>query len=213
MFDPIGWLPFRKLRLRNRSVMVVSAVWLLSVAGPFAGSAGASIITTGDVDPGGAATQPDPWAVGANLYVGKTGTGALNVAAGGVVSSSHGYLGYSGNSSSGEVTVTGSGSQWTSAGNTFVGYEGNGELTISNGASASYVWSSIGGESGSSGSVVVSDAGSSWTHSAGLMVGYSGTGELTVSKGASVSNTGAYIGNQSGSTGEATVTGTVQNSN
>jgi T5SS/PEP-CTERM-associated repeat protein len=143
MFDPIGWLPFRKLRLRNRSVMVVSAVWLLSGAGPFAGPAGASIITTGDVDPGGAATQPDPWAVGANLYVGKTGTGALNVAAGGVVSSSHGYLGYSGNSSSGEVTVTGSGSQWTSAGNTFVGYEGNGELTISNGASASYVWSRI----------------------------------------------------------------------
>ena len=44
----------------------------------------ATITTTGDADPGGAATQPDPWAVGEDLFVGKTGTGTLNIEAGGV---------------------------------------------------------------------------------------------------------------------------------
>ena len=74
MFDPRGWLRFRGVLLRNWAALVVAVVWLLPVAGPFTGPVDASIITTGDVDPGGAATQPDPWAVGANLYVGKTGT-------------------------------------------------------------------------------------------------------------------------------------------
>ena len=33
----------------------------------------ATVITTGDVDPGGAATQPDPWGVEGTLKVGNSG--------------------------------------------------------------------------------------------------------------------------------------------
>ena len=64
--------------------LAAAAVWLLPVVGPFAGPANASVITTGDVDPGGAATQPDPWAIEGNLSVGRYLTGTLNVEAGGV---------------------------------------------------------------------------------------------------------------------------------
>ena len=91
--------------------MVASLVWLLSVTGSFTGPADASIITTGDVDPGGAATQPDPWAVGGNLYVGKTGNGTLTAEAEGVVSNSYGYLAVA-SSAMGVATVTGLGSTW-----------------------------------------------------------------------------------------------------
>ena len=41
--------------MRKLALMLV----LLTGVGP----ARASVITTGDVDPGGAATQPDPWSV------------------------------------------------------------------------------------------------------------------------------------------------------
>ena len=44
----------------------------------------ATVITTGDVDPGGAGTQPDPWHIPISLGVGNTGSGTLNVAADGL---------------------------------------------------------------------------------------------------------------------------------
>ena len=59
------------LTLISRVVRYVSLVVVLVAVGT---PAPAGVITTGDVDPGGAAAQPGPWAVGGNLYVGKTGT-------------------------------------------------------------------------------------------------------------------------------------------
>ena len=57
----------------------------------------ATVITTGDVDPGGAGTQPDPWHIPISLGVGNTGSGTLNVAAGGEVITSTTSIGlYSG---------------------------------------------------------------------------------------------------------------------
>ena len=57
----------------------------------------ASVITTGDVDPGVAGTQPDPWHIPISLGVGNTGSGTLNVAAGGEVITSTTSIGlYSG---------------------------------------------------------------------------------------------------------------------
>jgi len=54
----------------------------LVVGSVTAGPVQASVITTGDVDPGGAATQPDPWLIVGNLRVGDSGNGTLNVKAG-----------------------------------------------------------------------------------------------------------------------------------
>ena len=59
--------------------IAAAVVWLFPVVGPFAGPARASVITTGDVDPGGAGSQPDPWAVGGELKVGEPGSGTLSV--------------------------------------------------------------------------------------------------------------------------------------
>jgi hypothetical protein len=55
-----GEKPMRKLPL----VFVLMA-WVVP--------ARATVITTGDVDPGGAATQPDPWGVEGTLKVGNSG--------------------------------------------------------------------------------------------------------------------------------------------
>ena len=147
MFDPLSWLRFWKPRLRNRAVLVVALVWLLSVAGSFTGPADASIITTGDVDPGGAAAQPDPWAVGGNLYVGKTGTGTLNVEAGGVVTNARGYLGYD-SGATGEATVTGNGSLWDSSDRLYVGQSGYGSLGVEAGGRATTIHGYLGYDSG-----------------------------------------------------------------
>ena len=49
MFDPMSWLCFWKPRLRNRSVLVATLVWLLSVAGSFTGPADASVITLSEI--------------------------------------------------------------------------------------------------------------------------------------------------------------------
>ena len=71
-----------KLNLASHAMRYVSlAVVLVAVGTPTP----ADVITTGDVDPGGTGTQPDPWAAGAQLYVGRSDPGTLTVNAGGVV--------------------------------------------------------------------------------------------------------------------------------
>ena len=151
MFDPMSWLRFRKPRLRNWSVLAVASVWLLSVAGP----ADAAIITTGDVNPGGAATQPDPWAV-EGLYVGREGDGTLNVEAGGVVSNTS--------------TLT-------------VGYWGDGTLNVATGGVVSNAFGYIGHHTGSTSEATITGSGSQWTNSGPLRVGYYGDGTLNVEGG------------------------------
>ncbi len=73
----------------------------------------ATVTTTGDVNPGGAAVQSDPWDAGISLYVGGTDAGTLEVEAGGVVNGSHGILGGM-PGSYGEASVAGSDSRWNS---------------------------------------------------------------------------------------------------
>ena len=113
-------------KLFSNVVCYVSLVVVLVV---LQGLAWASVITTGDVDPGGAATQPDPWAVRDNLYVGKSVSGTLNITDGGVVYNSHGYLGNS-SDSIGAATVSGANSLWNSSGVLSVGRYGSGTLNV-----------------------------------------------------------------------------------
>ena len=104
-----------------RNVSLVVVLWVAETSAP------ASVYTTGDVDPGGAAVQPDPWAIGGNLYVGKSAAGMMNVTDGGEVSNTSSYLGNS-FSSIGEVTVTDTGSRWNHQAKLVVGNGGNGAL-------------------------------------------------------------------------------------
>lgn len=100
----------------------------------------------------------------------------------------------------------------------YVGYFGNGAITIDNGGSASgYNESYIGYKSGSTGMVTVGGSGFGSTLAVGgpfnaigcsLYVGYSGTGILNINSGGSVSSTaGTYVGLSPGSSGTITFDG------
>jgi T5SS/PEP-CTERM-associated repeat protein/autotransporter-associated beta strand protein len=110
--------------------------------------------------------------------------------------------------STGALTVTGTGSTWTSSRELYVGHSGNGTLTIENDGTVSNRYGYIGYNADSTGTVTVDGATSAWTNSGLLMVGALGNGTLTIQNGGAVSNDEGYIGFGSSSTGTATVNGT-----
>ena len=61
------------------------------------------------------------------------------------------------------VTVDGIGSAWTNSGDLFVGFKGDGMLTITGGGAVSNAESRIGDYTGSTGSATVDGTGSTWT--------------------------------------------------
>lgn len=143
------------------------------------------------------------------LSVGLLGNGQLIVSDGAGASSQLGFTIGDRFNGSGQATVTGAGSSLTSSGEAWVGYEGNGELTVSDGgrvsASADMM---LGDMARSVGVVTVTGASSTLATGGNLFVGNAGTGTLTVSAGGDTSAArDVWIGNQTGSTGTATVTG------
>jgi len=145
------------------------------------------------------------WQNALDLTVGESGTGELNIEAGGSVISQNGIIGRNA-SANGTVTVTGSNSIWET-GFLDVGESGTGTLNIEIGGR---VISSGGGSIGSfesgHGTVTVTGSGSSW-HSADLTAGELGTGVIKVEAGGSVSSQRGYIGRAIGSNGIATISG------
>ena len=191
--------------------IVAAVVWLLPVVGPFAASVRASVVTIGNVEPGGTGVQPDPWVIGDNfgrleVGVGDSGTGTLNIEAGGVVSNGYSFIGYE-SGSTGVVTVTGANSQWNNSDNLHVGNTGDGTLKVTDGGVVSNTNGYIGFKSGSMGVAVVTGSGSQWNNSESLRVGRLGEGTLNIIDKGVVSSTVGYVGRGSGSTGVATVTG------
>ncbi len=73
------------------------------------------------------------WTDAGTLSVGIGGNGILYIADGGRVESSQGYIATSSSDSSGEVTVTGTGSVWKISNSLTIGHMGSGSLTVSNG--------------------------------------------------------------------------------
>ncbi|WP_050773814.1 autotransporter domain-containing protein [Pseudovibrio sp. JE062] len=143
-----------------------------------------------------------------DLVVGDYGQGSLIVSDGGALESYSGsYIG-SNNGSTGRVEVTGTGSTWGSSYWIYVGDNGDGTLTVSDGGAVSNAFSKIGRIGGSSGRVEVTGTGSTWTNTDDLVIGVSGDGTLMVSDGGTVSNTHGRIGHYSSSTGSVEVTGT-----
>ena len=142
-------------------------------------------------------TQASPWNVTGALTVGDAGAGTLNIANGGQVSSTDGYLGglFGG---PGIVTVTGAGSRWDVAGNSLstlnVGWDAAGTLTIADGAVVTSVRATIGQFPDGNGLVTVTGAGSQWNVPQQLFVGMSGTGELHIRDGGYVSSAMGFIG-------------------
>jgi T5SS/PEP-CTERM-associated repeat protein len=146
----------------------------------------------------------------ANLYVGNSGTGTLNVKGGGAVSDDFGYVAYS-SGSVGTVTVDGSGSRWTGNTGLIVGSSGFGTLNVTGGGTVLSQSGSIGSSAGSTGVVTVDGNGSIWTNTSDLCVGCSGVATMNVTRGGAVTSCGysgmASIGDAAGSVGTVTVDG------
>ncbi|TLD72462.1 autotransporter domain-containing protein [Phragmitibacter flavus] len=196
---------FRLFRLAGRPLRVLSAIALPGLWLFAPGQISAQTVSiTGDVDPSPAVSPI--WPVGGPLFIGVNTNGTLQIEAGGAVSNTFGYIGaFSG--STGEVTVTGSGSLWENASTLDVGLDGSGTLNIEAGGKVSNTSGYIGYFSGGTGDVTVTGSGSIWENSDLLAVGRAGTGTLNIEAGGMVSNTLGYIGRNVGSTGEVTVTG------
>ncbi len=143
--------------------------------------------------------------VGLSLLVGEAGTGTATIRNGG-------SLGVTGvtrigqnSSSTGQLTITGSGSTWTASGNVSTGYEGTGTLNIQDGATANLSGELlVGDKAGSIGTATVDAA--TMTASA-ILVGSAGTGTMTLSGGSTVTADDLIVGNSAGSNGTATLTG------
>ena len=138
------------------------------------------------------------------LRVGYEGNGTLNITDGGRVAS-NGLASIIGNgaSSTGEVTVDGLGSNWTSDSILYIGCSGIGSLYVTVGGTVSngdigY----IGCAPGSTGEVTVDGAGSTWTNNSDLYVGHEGIGSLNViSGGTAVVEDDTIVSSSSGSSG------------
>ena len=150
------------------------------------------------------------WTVSGNLFVGESGAGSLAILGGGQVTldefDRHSYIGWE-IDSTGEVTVDGMGSTWTHTSevgmqDVYVGYSGEGTLTITNGGQVSNRFGFVGYNPTAVGVVTVDGPGSTWNNTDNLFIGDQGDGTLHISNGATVSNYIAFVGN----TGSGTVT-------
>jgi len=132
------------------------------------------------------------------LGVGYRDAGTLMIADGRVVSvegtnsfdyhSGAGFLGYH-EGAAGNATVTGAASAWHNSGKLFVGFSGEGSLTIADGGTVSNTTGYLADNPGSTGTALVTGAGSTWNNSIDLYVGDNGTGTLTIADGGTVNVT------------------------
>ncbi len=182
----------------------------IAQGGKFGSSSGDIASAAGSVASATVTGAGSAWTNTGILTVGDQGNGTLTVSDGGKVSSATGYIANAAGSVS-SVTVTGedgsgNASTWTN-GDLYVGFSGNGTLSVEAGGKVSSSSSVVGFSSGSEGSATVTGAGSSWTNTFDLYVGSSGIGTLSVEAGGKVSSSRGFIGYSSGTESSATVTG------
>ncbi|WP_188393613.1 beta strand repeat-containing protein, partial [Glycocaulis alkaliphilus] len=150
-----------------------------------------------------ASNRPGAWILGGStLSIGGTGAGSLTIRNGGRVENLNGAIADFTSDSTGTVTVTGAGSEWVNNGSLlFVGREGNGALTIEDGARVRSTTSYIGMFSDATGAVSVAGAGAEWINSDGLFVGVSGNATLTIADGGDVSAASVVLAYNDSSSG------------
>ncbi|WP_456016700.1 autotransporter-associated beta strand repeat-containing protein [Methylorubrum populi] len=148
------------------------------------------------------------------LEVGYSGQGTLTVSNGASLTTGYGVVGYQ-QGSTGTATITGKGSTWDLSGyGLYPGYNGKGDVTVSDGATLKSGDSYVGYSDGASATVTVTGKGSTWDlGTRSVSIGYYGAaGSLTVSDGGTVKSGEGYIGIYTGyynqtATTAVTVTG------
>ncbi|MGL3822949.1 autotransporter domain-containing protein [Sphingopyxis sp. R3-92] len=171
-----------------------SAQTTSSALGINAGSNGVAVI----------AGQDTSWTVTGSLSVGSGSTGDMTISDGAAVSATGDISIGRQLSGSGTLTVSGENSQLTTATNLFVGFSGEGDATIRDGATMSADKVIVGFDTESSGTLVVDGANSLVRGTSYVMVGYTNDGEATISNGGTLKADGARgvtIAFQTGSTG------------
>jgi T5SS/PEP-CTERM-associated repeat protein len=178
----------KRSRLLRLAILVV-----LFPAAPLS-LAHADITAVGNVSPS------LPWTTSTLGHVGYDAAGTLTVDGGSTLLSGAAYLGHYSPSSSGIVTVSGSGSKWTS-GDLNVGYYGTGLLYVIGGGCVSSFHGYVGHLDGATFSrAMVDGAGSVWNNSSDLWVGEGGVlyalgnRSLIITNGGSVSNSIGRVG-------------------
>jgi fibronectin-binding autotransporter adhesin len=171
----------------------------------YIGASGGSqgIVTVSGADADGNAST---WTNSAELIVGNTGNGTLNITDGGKVLSDTAYVGRD-TDGLGQVLVSGAGSAWDNSGRINIGSFGTGSLRIENGATVSSNDGVVG--SSGQGDVVVTGPDTSWVNDEQLNIGSFGAGTMRIENGASVTSNQGYIG--ANASGSVTVTGAGSN--
>ena len=142
------------------------------------------------------------------MGAGHSGSGSMQISDGITVESNYGYIGNKA-SSTGYVSVAGSGSTWTNSSSLFVGRYGSGTLEITGGGTVSGNSSiSIGAGAGSTGLVIVDGNDSKLNANRhGITIGQFGSGTLSITNGGEVNSTTGRIGLTNDSTGHVIVDG------
>ena len=175
------------------------------------GNIGYASGSTGTVAVSGAG-PPGPTA--ADLYIGRNGTGTLNIGGGGAVSNVVGRVGGCDACIAGgvgTVTVSGVGATWTNSTGLAIGDSGTGQVTISGGGQVltGSAGGFLGNGAGSAGTMTVTGSGSAWTSAGNIKVGNAGTGALTVGDGGAVNVAGGtgtiVVAAQPGSIGNVNI--------
>jgi len=207
--NPSKWVSNHHLYVGNsgNGTLKIEAGGLVSNATGYIGF-GANSISSATVSGKDASLNPSTWTNNGDLHVGYSGNGTLKIEAGGKVSNTNGWLGYTSTNSSGTATVTGADSTWTNSGTLRVGNSGDGTLSILDGGKVTSVGTSYTAVTANKrGDVTINGANSSWSNNGTLYLGYVGNTTLKVEAGGALSNTHGYLGFNSGSSGNATVTG------
>jgi T5SS/PEP-CTERM-associated repeat protein len=184
------------LRIQNGGQLTTSFGYLNSI--------GMGANAVGSVTIAGVGSR---WETESKLVLGGRGSGQLVIEDGGVAFFGGAIVGQQAGSQ-GALLVTGAGSSWL--GNASVGVEGNGGITIANGAVAGGALG-LGQTDGSVGTVTIMGKGSRWGLSDTLIttatIGVLGRGELSVMEGGAIFNGMVDIASFEGSTAKIVVDG------
>ena len=132
------------------------------------------------------------------LVAGWKGAGSVTIGDGFTITSTLARIGYW-SGATGVVSVTGSGSTWTTSSELDVGLSGSGVLSITNGGAVNSNFANVGGNSaGSRGAVTVDGVGSTWIIGSTLCFGNSSVwtsrGDLTITNGGAVTSGASFVG-------------------
>ena len=194
-------------------ILIVGLDGIGSMSALDGGSVLSNSATIGSAGSGSGSVVVDDatWDITFTLGVGAFGDGDLTIRNTGTVTSNFPSTIASQSNSTGNVTVTGTGSSWANDGRISVGGFGDGTLSILNGASVTGTDAEVGVLSGGSGGVLVSGTNSLWNNTGNLTVGGDGSGSVSIQNNAQVTvagtadvNAGASISLAGGATLDVT---------